>query len=226
MKRFGTIPCICTLAMLSSCTLTQQAEPISAEDATTLKQSGDITSKGKDSPQQQSASTDTKVLEAAAEIEKAETAAQQAAESATRPARLPQLMSSRRRPSAEPVKPEPEAQASPEPEEEPAITPTEEQQEAAQKFIEQTAVQEKEPAKVPVRKPQETTPAPQPVVEATPELTVPSGGLRMRRFTPPEEHSDDGSEALPNTVELRGFRSPTMKGKLPMNIDGKIIKED
>ena len=55
-----------------------------------------------------------------------------------------------------------------------------------------------------------------------------SGGLRTRRFAPPEEaiSRDDNDEPLPNTVEMRGLRSPVMKGNLPMNIDGKIIKED
>lgn len=49
--------------------------------------------------------------------------------------------------------------------------------------------------------------------------------LRVRRFAPPEESTDnDSDDPLPNSVELRGFRSPTLKSRLPMNIDGKIIK--
>ena len=31
---------------------------------------------------------------------------------------------------------------------------------------------------------------------------------------------------MPNSVEMRGFRSPVMKATLPMNLDGKIIKKD
>ncbi len=48
--------------------------------------------------------------------------------------------------------------------------------------------------------------------------------LRVRRFSPPEESTDnDSDEPLPNSVELRGLRSPVLKSRLPMNIDGKII---
>ena len=77
--------------------------------------------------------------------------------------------------------------------------------------------------------------APAPVPEPAPvrdELQLPGselgGGLRTRRFAPPEEaiSRDDNDAPLPNSVELRGLRSPVMKGRLPMNIDGKIIKED
>ncbi len=63
--------------------------------------------------------------------------------------------------------------------------------------------------------------------EPTREDVIP-GGLRMRRFAPPEEavSSSDEIAPTPNSVELHGFRSPSLKGgKLPMNINGKINKD-
>lgn len=58
--------------------------------------------------------------------------------------------------------------------------------------------------------------------------SVRNGVLRTRRFAPPEEaiSSKDNDEPMPNSVEMRGFRSPVMKANLPMNLDGKIIKTD
>lgn len=86
-----------------------------------------------------------------------------------------------------------------------------------------------------------TVPAPQTAPSLPSELELPEytpeaattemvpdsipGGLRMRRFAPPEEavSSSDEVEPAPNSVELHGFRSPGLKGgKLPMNINGKI----
>lgn len=79
---------------------------------------------------------------------------------------------------------------------------------------------------------QPTMPEPMPLVapaaeESTTDSGVIPGGLRMRRFAPPEEaaSSSDEAEPAPNSVELHGFRSPSLKGgKLPMNINGKINK--
>ena len=41
-----------------------------------------------------------------------------------------------------------------------------------------------------------------------------------------EDDDDTSAFSLPNSVELRGLRSPSMRGQLPMNIDGKIIKNN
>ena len=83
---------------------------------------------------------------------------------------------------------------------------------------------------------QATIPEPPPIddraetetsAESTTDSGVIPGGLRMRRFAPPEEavSSSDEAEPAPNSVELHGFRSPSLKGgKLPMNINGKINK--
>ncbi|MBR5878114.1 MAG: hypothetical protein IKY91_01090, partial [Akkermansia sp.] len=107
-----------------------------------------------------------------------------------------------------------------------AITPPAEQQEAARKLRqEQKRQAEAKAAKAREAKKQAPAPQPEPEAEESHDLR---STLRMRRFAPPEEEisRSDNDEPLPNSVELRGFRSPTMKGKLPMNIDGKIIKED
>ena len=113
------------------------------------------------------------------------------------------------------------------------IVPTAEQQEAARKLLSKTSKAksvpktDREPQKAPQHEP-----APQPAIETNEEVqltgSVTSGALRMRRFAPPEEaiSKDDEDAPLPNSVEMRGLRSPVMKGQLPMNIDGKIIKEN
>lgn len=51
-----------------------------------------------------------------------------------------------------------------------------------------------------------------------------TGGLRLRRFAPPEEASSEGAaEPLPNAAELHGLRSPVLRGNtLPMDINGKL----
>lgn len=55
-----------------------------------------------------------------------------------------------------------------------------------------------------------------------------NGGLRMGNFAPPEEATGN-SEApapRPNAVQLRGLRSPSLKGgALPMDINGKLTEE-
>lgn len=63
--------------------------------------------------------------------------------------------------------------------------------------------------------------------DITPQLST--GGLRMRRFAPPEEavSSEEGTQIpLPNAAELHGLRSPSLRGgNLPMDINGKISPE-
>ena len=60
--------------------------------------------------------------------------------------------------------------------------------------------------------------------------TLSTGGLRMRRFAPPEEavSSNEGTDTpLPNAAELHGLRSPVLRGgALPMDINGKINPTD
>lgn len=58
---------------------------------------------------------------------------------------------------------------------------------------------------------------------------ISTGGLRLRRFAPPEEavSSSEGSDIpAPNSAELHGLRSPVLRGgNLPMDINGKITPE-
>lgn len=214
--------------MLSSCTLTQQQQQQQAVDDKITEQpiEGD---QGTEQPEVSKKNTEAHEESALLALEKAEEQELKEAEAAAaeKTARTPQLLSSRRRAKADTAAPTPETEAPRETEDEkPAeeIAPTPEQQEAARKMLEQ------EPAPAPRKKA-----APAPVPEPAPvrdELQLPGselrGGLRTRRFAPPEEaiSRDDNDAPLPNSVELRGLRSPVMKGRLPMNIDGKIIKED
>lgn len=67
-----------------------------------------------------------------------------------------------------------------------------------------------------------------PTVEHDTDTTeVSTGGLRLRRFAPPEEavSAEEGSDVpLPNAAELHGLRSPELRtDTLPMDINGKII---
>lgn len=59
---------------------------------------------------------------------------------------------------------------------------------------------------------------------------ISTGGLRLRRFAPPEEavSSAEGNDIpLPNSAELHGLRSPVLRGgALPMDINGKINPTD
>ena len=212
--------------MLSSCTLTQQQQQALDDKITEQPIEGD---QGTEQPEVSKKNTEAHEESALLALEKAEEQELKEAEAAAaeKTARTPQLLSSRRRAKADTAAPTPETEAPRETEDEkPAeeIAPTPEQQEAARKMLEQ------EPAPAPRKKA-----APAPVPEPAPvrdELQLPGselrGGLRTRRFAPPEEaiSRDDNDAPLPNSVELRGLRSPVMKGRLPMNIDGKIIKED
>lgn len=101
----------------------------------------------------------------------------------------------------------------------PAAKPTAAQQAAAHAIIaEEAAARAEEEILL-------NTPA-APADEADAAPTLSTGGLRMRRFAPPEEavSSDEGTDTpLPNAAELHGLRSPVLRGgALPMDINGKI----
>lgn len=107
------------------------------------------------------------------------------------------------------------------------ITPTAAQQEAARALLSQTAAPKPKAAKPLVtEKPEKQPEEPQENVQLP--GSVRNGVLRTRRFAPPEEviSNRDEDEPMPNSVEMRGFRSPVMNANLPMNLDGKIIKKD
>lgn len=252
---------MCSLVLLSSCTLTQQQAPLSAEDAAAQKLAAseldaalvaektrlqkeaeaaakaaaeekarlEAEEKAREEAEAKAAAEEEARLEAEEKAREEAEAKAEAEEEARRmleeqeeeeaeadeERRAPQLLSSRRKHKAE----EP-------------VTPTAEQQEAARKLLaEQEKKQNAKSARKPAPAKQADEPAPAPR-EAKEEMQLPDGppqgGLRMRRFAPPEEaiSRDDNDEPMPNSVEMRGLRSPVMKGKLPMNIDGKIIKED
>ena len=244
MKRLFPISCIGSIILLSSCTLTQQQAPLSAEDAAAQSRAAseldaalieeeirlikeareeekrrareeaeqkareEAEEKAREEAEARAEAEERAREEAearAAEEERARTDAEEQQEAGND--RSPQLLSSRRKQKAE----------------EEIITPTAEQQEAARKMLSEQAVKNQNKKKA------------APVTEheqEEEEVQLPGselrGGLRTRRFAPPEEaiSRDDNDEPLPNSVELRGLRSPVMKGNLPMNIDGKIIKED
>lgn len=261
MKRLGPISCMCSLVLLSSCTLTQQQQqqaPIPAEDIAAQKlaagelnaavveeetrllkeaeekaraEAGEAARLAAEEQASEEAEAKAKAegealveaeaKAAAEEIARAEAAeqARKEAETAAREAaegtRSPQLLSSRNRKADEPV------------------TPSDEQQEAALKLLAGQQEQESsEEAEREAREKKKRAATHKPEPEPEDEFQLPgselSGGLRTRRFAPPEEAISryDDDEPMPNSVELRGLRSPVMKGNLPMNIDGKIIKED
>ena len=264
MKRIGTISCIGSIILLSSCTLTQQQPPINLEEAAEqllaaqeldmaleqeqqtileeAREAAEAAEKARLEAEARAAAEEKAREEAEALAkakEEAEEKAHEEAEAAEEEARrkaeevaeqklreaeeqaakskddnVPHLLNSRRKGKQELTK------------KEETITPTAEQQEAARKLMqEQKRQEEAKTAKANEAKKQVSTPEPAPVAEESRDLR---STLRMRRFAPPEEEisRSDEDEPLPNSVELRGFRSPTMKSKLPMNIDGKIIKED
>ncbi|MBO5684158.1 MAG: hypothetical protein J6R92_04355, partial [Akkermansia sp.] len=142
------------------------------------------------------------------------------AESSSR--RTPRLLSSRGNRHQRPESPE-------------EIVPTAEQQKTAKELLSKQAKSKPANAQENSKPGQRPTPPPaeepknvQDEVMVQLPGSVTTGALRTRRFAPPEEtiSRDDNDEPLPNSVEMRGFRSPVMKGNLPMNIDGKIIKEN
>ena len=254
MKRFGSISSICSALILSACTLTP-APPASPEEAeaqalaaqeladalrTEYRIAAAETREAAAAELKERARREAEAkaeAEARAAAEQAERAAAEAAEQAAREAeaaaeqaekeaeaaaeaeeaekarqrheRGPRLLSSRaRRESPDDAKEE--------------VSPTPEQQEAARKLLEEQARSQA----THTRRKTQSTPA-----EHEPESLQKQdmrSVLRVRRFAPPEEaiSREDDDEPMPNSVELRGLRSPVMKGRLPMNIDGKINKED
>ena len=153
----------------------------------------------------------------AAEEKAAEEAARQDA-LAEKPAATPGLLTSRgkRRPADTAEK---------------NIIPTAAQQEAARDLLNKTTPPHPKAVRTPETAEKETPQAKQPEPPQE-DVQLPgsvrSGVLRTRRFAPPEEaiSNKDEDEPMPNSVEMRGFRSPVMKATLPMNLDGKIIKKD
>lgn len=104
----------------------------------------------------------------------------------------------------------------------PEVTPTPAQQAAAQKALRET------PA-VPEPSTASDTSLLAPGVDDTPAST--RNGLRLGNFAPPEEAASraESTTPRPNAVELRGLRSPMLRGgRLPMDINGKLTtdKED
>ena len=218
MKRVGSISCICTTLLLSSCSLTQQQPPLTdaelaaqkraaieldaaleAEEARLAREAreAELARAAEEARREaeKKAREEAERLAEEAERREAEEAAQETGSEAKR---TPTLLNSRgQKPAAKSEKQE-------------DIRPTAEQQEAARALL---------------------TQKPAPKAATQPEGaelpgSVMRGALRTRRFAPPEEaiSRDNDDEPLPNSVELRGLRSPVMKDKLPMNIDGKIIK--
>ena len=153
----------------------------------------------------------------AAEEKAAEEAARQDA-LAEKPAATPGLLTSRgkRRPADTAEK---------------NIIPTAAQQEAARALLNKTTPPHPKAVRTPETAEKETPQAKQPE-QPQEDVQLPgsvrNGVLRTRRFAPPEEaiSNKDEDEPMPNSVEMRGFRSPVMKATLPMNLDGKIIKKD
>lgn len=111
-----------------------------------------------------------------------------------------------------------------------AISPSREQQEAAEALL------SKEGAEAPIPDPAtETTGAAVPgtaadgaPLPANPMGIPGSSGLRLRRFAPPEEASSSSElpPPAPNSVEQHGLRSPSLPGALPMDINGKLTGRD
>ena len=255
MKRVGSISCICTTLLLSSCSLTQQHPPLTdaelaaqkraaieldaaleAEEARLAREAREAElaraaeearreaeKKAREEAERLAEEAERQAEEAR---EQAEEAARQAAEeeaerreaeeaareTGSEARRTPTLLNSRgQKPAAKSEKQE-------------DIRPTAEQQEAARALLAQKPATSRTPEPEAEQKPAPKA-ATQPE-EAELPGSVMRGALRTRRFAPPEEaiSRDNDDEPLPNSVELRGLRSPVMKDKLPMNIDGKIIK--
>ena len=244
MKRFGSISFICSTLLLSACTLTQQQQqqfPLSAEeiearqqaarelDAALVQEQERLQKEAEQEARTREEEEKAKQAQAAApaptEAEKARHRAEQEILAAEKEQAHAEETASREkeddsaRPAARLFTTRGIQQA-----EEPAgrqeeITPTAEQQKAAQALL------NRQPASAPT-----SEPAPEKQADKPAELKLPGsvtgGALRQHRFGPPAEtlHDDDDEEQLPNSVELRGLRSPSMKGRLPLNIDGKINK--
>jgi len=116
---------------------------------------------------------------------------------------VPTLLSTRR-------KMQPEASA-----QEPAtISPTEEQSKAALQLLNTPATSQ--PNTEHISKPETDAPLPG------------NGRPVLRAYMRPEEATStrDAEAPQPNSVELRGLRSPEMPNTLPMNIDGKLLHQN
>ena len=116
---------------------------------------------------------------------------------------VPALLSTRRK-----LQPEASAQ-------EPAtISPTEEQSKAALQLLNTPATSQ--PNTKHISKPETEAPLPG------------NGRPLLRAYMRPEEASSthDAEAPQPNSVELRGLRSPEMPNSLPMNIDGKLLHQN
>lgn len=108
-----------------------------------------------------------------------------------------------------------------------ALTPTPEQQKAAQQLLNQTG---QTPAATPSGLPLPgTVPGTAPSIldpealNPTPSDSLPVNLRGIRPPVPPEEAASrsDSAAPAPNAVELRGLRSPSMPKTLPMDITGK-----
>lgn len=104
----------------------------------------------------------------------------------------------------------------------PEVAPTPAQQAAAQKALRETP-------SIPEPRTESDTSLLTPGVDDAPAPT--RNGLRLGNFAPPEEAASraESTQPRPNAVELRGLRSPMLRGgRLPMDINGKLTtdKED
>lgn len=212
---------MCSFVLLSSCTLTQQQIQIPVETTAEEAQAADeleaalLQEEITIQKEAKEAAEAAAKAEAEAEARRQEEEAKAAIEKEAEQEYTPQLLTTRKTTEVADTD-------NTEQEKDENISPTPEQQEAALALLQEQETNKEAPA------------AEKPVHEAPvqDDMSLPDngfiGGLRTRRFAPPEEASsrDTDDEPMPNRVELRGFRSPTLKGRLPMNIDGKIIKED
>lgn len=115
-------------------------------------------------------------------------------------------------------------------EKEEIVTPTPEQQAAAEKLLAESAEKNSASPSTPQAEalPQtfgnsdvQDMPAPLP---SLPGRTA----LRMGQYAPPEEAASVGEAQSfrPNSAEQHGFRSPMLPASLPMDIHGKLTGED
>ena len=249
MKRIGSISCICFTLLLSACTLTQQQQqqqpPLSAEEIEARQQAArelDTALIQEQERLQKEAERKARAQEEEAKRTEAVEPAPTEAEKARHRAEQEILAAEMEQARAEEAGTEEKADTSARPaarlfttrgrqqpedtaDQQEEIIPTAEQQKAAQELL------NKKPATTPrPLPPPAAEPAPQKPADKPAELKLPGsvtgGALRQHRFGPPAEtlQDDDDEEQLPNSVELRGLRSPSMKGRLPLNIDGKINK--
>ena len=248
MKRFGSISYICTAVLLSACSVTQLPE-LSPEDAAAQA----LAAQELDNAlrkEYRTAAAEAREAEAEAirelrarmDREKAEEEQRIAAEAAEYAARLAaekageEAQEEAEQAAAEEKTAESQSDASRrgprlltsrarKADEKQDEAPTAEQQAAARRLL----AEQSSPAKTAAVRPLKKEVQPAAIAETSEEKPQDLRSvLRIRRFAPPEEaisrESDD--EPMPNSVELRGLRSPIMKGNLPMNIDGKINKDN